>query len=501
MPVYKGTVMFKRWGLGLLLLLSLCSSVRAERSSRGDAAARQKAGEQALAAHDLPRALAELERAYTHAPSTDLLYHLGLVAQEQGRVLPAVDLLRRYLEEVGPSTPPERRAAIESLLARPRGPANEVTVAGERGALLSVDDRLCGALPLALPLLLAPGPHRLRLAKGAALAETQVSLPPGRAAEVRFTLSPAVAFLKLTHVVLLALSCPKTPPHLPQRIHQAVAMALAKDHAILARPPPGPERARKPQPCPDALLCQEQSARAADAQFVLFLHVDAARPGPAPKFHVSATLHDVATGTPAATAKDLCTECDEQELTRRLTLTISRLLLDATSSGRGTLKVSGAEASGAVVRVDGRALGTLPFEREALAGHHRIRVERPGYYPAEEEITVEEGQTALLPVRLRKLPPPPRRPLRWGAWAVGAVGLVTVVTGAVLWGLDGQLSHSCADRDPSICSEVWDGMAAGLPVLLPGLVALGAAGLLFGLDARQAPRAPEPRVAGLQIHF
>lgn len=479
--------MSSAWGSCLLLLLFLLSAVaRADRPARPSAALSQ-AAERALAAHDLPAALAELERAYARAPSTDLLYHLGLVAKEQGRLLAAADLLRRYLEEVGPPAPPDRRALIEALLARPRGLGNEVTVAGERGALLFVDDRLSGALPLALPLLLAPGPHRLRLERGPRKVETQISLPAGRTAEVRFTLSPAVAFLRLTHVVLLALTCPADRPGLQQRVQQAVAQGLAREHAILARPP----TARRRPSCPEAILCYEQSARAVDAQLALELRVS-------PALRVAATLHDVATGTPAASASDDCAGCDEQALLQRLPPLVSRLLLDATTRGRGALQVTGTAATGAAVHVDGRVLGAIPFAREALAGRHQIHVAARGFYPVDEEVTVAEGQTARLALRLRQMPP---RPLRTAAWVVGAVGLAAVVTGAVLWGLDGRFSRTCADRDPSICTEVWDGLGSGLPVLVPGVVALGAAGVLLGLDARRARPASETRLAGLAVHF
>ena len=458
-----------------------------------------QAGEQALSVRDFATALSSLEQAYRLWPSPLLFDDLAQTAIGQRRVVAAADLWRRYLEEVGSRVPDERRAEIERCLGAPRPPADELTVAGERGALLWVDDRLAGALPLSLPLLVAAGQHQLRLEKGPQRVETQVLLPAGRQAEVRFTFAPAVALVRLMQAVLLRVECRGGPPDLPARLERAVAAALRQEHAVLVRPPPaappGPRSARgsraTPALCPDPVVCGEQDALRAEAQLVLLLQANAGAGG----LRVAASLRDVAAAAEAAHAELSCGEWGDKDLQQRLGPLLKGLLLDATTRARGTLAVTATDASaaGAAVQVDGRALGALPLQREAFAGPHVLRVERPGYLPSEEVVTVAENETSALAVHLRKPPPPPPRPLRAAGWILGGAGLAAVVTGAVLWGLDGRLKRGCSPNAPNVCTEEWDGLPAGLPVLVPGVVVLGAAGLLLGLDARahrEAPVAP-----------
>lgn len=72
--------------------------------------------------------------------------------------------------------------------------------------------------------------------------------------------------------------------------------------------------------------------------------------------------------------------------------------------------------------------------------------------------------------------------LRAAKWALGAIGLASVVTGAVLWGLDGRQSCATAPMCATELSTV--GPGAALTGLGVGLI--GASALMFGLDYRSS---------------
>lgn len=66
----------------------------------------------------------------------------------------------------------------------------------------------------------------------------------------------------------------------------------------------------------------------------------------------------------------------------------------------GSLEVS-APAPGATVYLDGRRAGEAPFHTEGLsAGNHKLRVEKPGLLPFEQEVLVIPGRTVRIQARL-----------------------------------------------------------------------------------------------------
>ena len=183
--------------------------------------------------------------------------------------------------------------------------ASEVTLSGDSGALVSVDGRLVGALPLAQPLLLQAGAHQLRFERGARKVETQVALPARRQAELRVTFAPPVALLTLTPLVLVVEEV-ALPPALAAVLAQVLAAALVKERAL---PIAAAAREAAGRRAP-ALLCQPADqpcllrlAERLGAQLLLRLQ---AQPEPPPSgerggaLWLSVTVVDVAARAPAA---------------------------------------------------------------------------------------------------------------------------------------------------------------------------------------------------------
>ncbi|MFO0573110.1 MAG: hypothetical protein U1A78_03860 [Polyangia bacterium] len=143
-------------------------------------------GQAALGAKDLGGARRALEQSLRVAAGPEALFLLGQLAVAEGRLGFAHDLMRRFLhEQSGEPEGPQQKEA-QKILQQPAGPLGEVAVLGARNAVVAVDDRLVGVLPLALPLLLPVGTHRVTVELSGQRVEEQVRVLPGQLAEMRF---------------------------------------------------------------------------------------------------------------------------------------------------------------------------------------------------------------------------------------------------------------------------------------------------------------------------
>jgi hypothetical protein len=141
----------------------------------------------ALSAGNLPTAEARLSEAYRLWPRPEVLYQLGRLALLSGRTLQAQDLFRRYLAD--PTRPTDEAATqfAEKQLTQPSKDAGSVSVLSEPGALVSVDGRVIGSLPLPLPLSLSPGSHTVALEFADKRLEAPVQVQIGRITELRMS--------------------------------------------------------------------------------------------------------------------------------------------------------------------------------------------------------------------------------------------------------------------------------------------------------------------------
>jgi hypothetical protein len=73
--------------------------------------------------------------------------------------------------------------------------------------------------------------------------------------------------------------------------------------------------------------------------------------------------------------------------------------------GHGELRVvtvSGGRTLWAEVRVDGQPYGATPVSLDLPAGRHSVRVERDGFAPAQREVEVSAGKTAVVRIELHE---------------------------------------------------------------------------------------------------
>jgi hypothetical protein len=152
---------------------------------------------------DWRAAVIEFERAYVIAPNFHVLYDIGQCHYQLHDYPAALDAFRRYLAEGQALVPPERRAKVESDIASLKGRVASLRLsASVDGAEVGVDDMVVGTTPIAAPVVVSAGRHKLTASKAGLPAlvryvdiageETlDVSLDLGPSAEILARSGPA----------------------------------------------------------------------------------------------------------------------------------------------------------------------------------------------------------------------------------------------------------------------------------------------------------------------
>lgn len=124
------------------------------------------AGDKAAKAKDWNAALAQYESANKAQPSAEALEGIANAHYQMKQDAEAYAAYRAWLDTYGAKAPKAKRTAAESRLKELDARTGPLTVTvNEAGAQLLVDDKPMGTTPLAAPLRVAAGPHRVRVAK------------------------------------------------------------------------------------------------------------------------------------------------------------------------------------------------------------------------------------------------------------------------------------------------------------------------------------------------
>ena len=106
-------------------------------------------------------ALAEFDRAYEISPAPIVLYNIAACHRELSHYSEAVKYYRRFLDEGADKAPADRivaaKAELDGILQR----IARVSVSAPDGAEVLVDGQSVGTMPLDMPLIVAPGEHKV----------------------------------------------------------------------------------------------------------------------------------------------------------------------------------------------------------------------------------------------------------------------------------------------------------------------------------------------------
>ena len=458
----------------------------------------------ALESGDAATAYKLAAQAYRSTQIPDALYVLGLVALSGKNLLAAQDLLRRYLADPNlevKSDAPELLAA-QNIVSRPRPPAAQLNILGDRGMLISIDDQLVGVLPLVRPLLVSPGEHRVVLERRSTHLEDLVRVAVGRLGELRVNAATKALVLTVLPGVLLRQSLPSGFAAEQAGFEQTSEAVLTgrrlsalteRDSAECGEPAPGA--------CSDPLRCEVDQARHCEADYVLRSRLQSL-PGPPAQLALVIELIDVSLGAVAANATLRCTGCAPSALREQLRAQLPALLERGVGRARGTLDVA-SDPGAAMVFVDGQAVGVTPYRGALFAGPHQITLRKGGHSEYSQPIEVRDAETAQVVATLPAEGAAPAtsgstvilqqvgRPL-WrliaGGVAIGS-GVVLLGFGASALSIDGR----CVGPYSSLsnCPSVYNTDAAGGALLgLAGALAIGGTLAIAWPPPRPKPVSP-----------
>lgn len=469
----------------------------------------------ALEAKDLPTAGRLLMDAYRLSPRPELLYHLGRVAVGEGRLLEAYDLFRRYLAD--PAREPDEAAAklVEQQLAQPMPPGGSIIVLSDPGALVVVDNRAVGTLPLPLPLLLTPGAHSVVLEFPGKRLEAPVQVQLGRTTEVRLSRSSGAVLLSVLPAILLAAAPSGLPPETARLVSEAIDQAARGEQHTLLRaelvlpPEPAAPAAAAGRGCLTRESCQRELAQQHKADFVLQQVSEPLRDPKQPndaksgRWKIALRLLRVDVSEPAGAAELTLEQAPPEQLAGRVKEAAAKLLADGLARPRGGVHITTVPA-GATLRLGSLPPVAAPLSASLWAGSYELGVSHPGYQNEQRTVVIEEGKTAELPVELQQsaaatLTVPTQAPKPQGRgprpkWRLALGGTligVGVILGAV--GLVGVAKDgSCAsppDVEGGNCPQLLNTRPAGAAAFGTGLLVAGTGILLIALPGpkRTAP--------------
>jgi len=440
------------------------------------------------------KSLDGLRKQYRSKPTPELLLQLGLALKQAGRSLEARDHVRRALADLPPSYAEPLRTQGDELLQQALPDSAELRLTGLRGAIVLLDGAVVGVLPLALPLLVSPGAHRVQLEAGSKRWQLDVTLPTHRTVDVRFAQDSNASVVTTPPAVLLLPKAEREgeiSPALLRGIERALRRAKLARVALEG----GPEAPLGGKGCVDSLPCQLQLAEQQGVDFVLTLRGRLS----GTSLLVEYQLLDVAVGDVALRGDVACQDCDLAALTTKLGESLESKLVEAATRARGEIIVTSDPATAEVYRGELR-LGATPLKRPAWPGPMQLSLRLARHEPQTITLNVVENQTVKQNVKLKALPPPPElaqapgrappRPVPFPRWRLGlgitllGAGLFSVGVGAAALAIDGRCTQE-AVPPAQVCDGVFRTQTLGIGLTLGGALAAGGGILLLALPARR----------------
>jgi hypothetical protein len=159
-----------------------------------EAAQRFQRGLELYKEGDFKAAQVEFKRAHEISPNYRVLYNLGQVSYQLRDYVAALRSFEAYLEQGGREVPAARRTQVTTEIARLRTRVGRLAIEVDvPGVEVSVDDAFVGRAPLAEPVLVSAGQHRVAALKPGAPAPVvkTVEVGGGDKVEVTFELKSA----------------------------------------------------------------------------------------------------------------------------------------------------------------------------------------------------------------------------------------------------------------------------------------------------------------------
>lgn len=392
-------------------------------------------------------------------------------------------------------------AASTAALAQ-QAPMGKVNVFGDNGARIQLDGQVVGQLPMAAPLDVQPGSHRLAVEIRGRITEAKIEVKPGRYLDVRFDRESGAVMMSQPPTAIVIENHHGLSDATRTGISQAITAAMEQERLVRFDPAAAPAETRRSAECLTQTPCQAEFAAQNSLPYVLDVVVQKMEGGG--DWKLSGKLVDAAVGDVAASQEQPCPACTDEQAAAKLTQLIRAVTTQGLARPRGQVDVT-SEPAGAAVTVDGRLIGQTPTHHPVWAGSAEVLVKRSGFVPERRRTYIAEGSTARVAVTLQKEaprvegpePPPAAveepqivmvrerdpRPvwrLAAGGASLGAGGLLVGFGAAAL-----SVDKSCiTDPVPPAmrCDQLYDTKNLGI-----GLVAAGAALSVTGIVLMAIP--------------
>ena len=426
-------------------------------------------GSSELDRRELSSAYKTLSAAYSGFPNTEGLYQLCRLAIAEGNAVAARDLCRRYLADPGhaeESTVPHQKELLDAL-GKTIPPSGEVAVFGSLGALVFLDDRLVGSLPLSRPLLAPVGQHRVALVDSGHRQEWPVKVLADRTVEMRFEPESSAVLVTQLPAVLLLFRTEKLPEALRIRMQQTIEQSVVSAHFATQKDSADSDKSKASDACMIDYECMRDLAKKNNADYIIIARVSSFNE--VNNNRISAQI-DLSFAEIRANAKLLsndhvCSGCTIGQFSNSTSEAVRSLISIGTARSRGDLSIS-VNPKSAQLTLDGAIVGTGRYENSIPASVYAVEAAQQGFISQRSTIVVEPGknsfyQMTLLPkVPAYKTDRAPRQ--RWRL----ATGVTVATLGLVLvgYGLSGvAIAGSCADQGPSgVCRQIFDSKGTGI---------------------------------------
>jgi len=163
-PAGVGLVTRRQIASVLLFVLGPVGPAAAD-ETRDSARAHYARGLELAGQQGYEAALQEFNEAYAQSPQFAVLYNIGLAEVALDHTMEAIETFSQYLQEGQGSVPLARRQQVRGLIALLQARLAELSITTDRpNARVTIDGRELGPTPLAKPVRLGPGTHRIAVA-------------------------------------------------------------------------------------------------------------------------------------------------------------------------------------------------------------------------------------------------------------------------------------------------------------------------------------------------
>lgn len=437
----------------------------------------------ALQRNDALQAQRAIELCYQREANPALLELMGQIAEQAGASFAAADFYRRFLEEQ-PALLESRRPLLE-FIEKVQDRAAEVAVSGEPGALLRVDGRLVGRLPLSRALLLAPGKRSLSQDLGGRTVSYSLEANAGVPTGLRFVSDSAhVAIETRPPVLLVTYNGLARPDAAEQGASRAVLAGIRQDgqaHDLTAQRLLA-EASKRQGDCLMADVCLSSLARKLGAQGAILFSS-----GPVPRLG----YFDSRLGRRTDQVEASCPNCSAAQIAQNIQKLTQELVTRAVGRSYGMLDIRVQPAGAQVLLGESASPMPVPAVISSQAGATTLLLRKDGFLPlrTQVEVPAEGTQTVelvLRPNRAAQL----RRKVAVGKWILLTAGTLGIVGGVVGLALDGRITRSNPD-------EVFTSLTQGAIFLGLGVAAVGGGIGLAVYERKLAKQAAEDEAVAL----